>query len=131
MSDEEIECLPIETVNSLIENVDEASSSENRKKQKALQRSRTLALWHDYSTILGAGYILMTVHVVYDQAFSSAQGNVWQRQGKNLMKIYRSSLKSQRFILFACQAALDQVATIADRIDCLLNLQQPIKSTRT
>ena len=35
---------------------------------KSLQRSRKLALWHDHSTILNAGYILMTIHILYDPA---------------------------------------------------------------
>ena len=33
-----------------------------------VQRTRTLAMWHDYSTILQTGYILFAVWVVYDPA---------------------------------------------------------------
>ena len=40
---------------------------ENVKHSRA-QRTRTLAFWHDHATILGHGYILMTVHVIYDTA---------------------------------------------------------------
>jgi len=31
-----------------------------------LQRTQTLAIWHDHSTILSTGYILFAVWVVYD-----------------------------------------------------------------
>ena len=32
------------------------------------QRTRHLVLWHDHATVLGSGYILVTVHVLYDEA---------------------------------------------------------------
>lgn len=32
------------------------------------QRTRHLVLWHDHATVLGSGYVLMTVHVLYDEA---------------------------------------------------------------
>ena len=35
---------------------------------KQLQRSCTLVLWHDHSIILGSGYLLMTIHTLYDPA---------------------------------------------------------------
>ena len=28
------------------------------------QRTRTLAMWHDHATLLGRGYILITVHTL-------------------------------------------------------------------
>ena len=35
---------------------------------KTVQRSRSLVLWHDHSTILKFGYLLMTIHTLFDPA---------------------------------------------------------------
>ena len=40
--------------------------TELRAKVKALQRNRHLVMWHDHGTILGQGYIFITVKVIYD-----------------------------------------------------------------
>ena len=32
------------------------------------QRQRSLAVWHDHSTILNNGVVMITVHVLYDTA---------------------------------------------------------------
>ena len=42
--------------------------SELKKKVALLQRTRTLALWHDHSTVLRQGYVLFAVKVIYDRA---------------------------------------------------------------
>ena len=47
---------------------------------KVLQRSHALALWHDHSTILGSGYILITVHVLYDMAVLKSSDEVLKFQ---------------------------------------------------
>ena len=39
--------------------------TELRAKAKALQRNRHLVMWHDHGTILGKGYIFITVKVIY------------------------------------------------------------------
>ena len=47
---------------------------------KVLQRSHALALWHDHSTIPGSGYILITVHVLYDMAVLKSSDEVLKFQ---------------------------------------------------
>ena len=37
------------------------------------QWTRTLAIWHDHATILGTGYVLVTVITIYDPA-----GHEWR-----------------------------------------------------
>ena len=46
--------------------IESASVEEMRELLTAMQRTRTLSLWHDHATILGRGYILITIHTVYD-----------------------------------------------------------------
>ena len=46
----------------------DASLEELQDTLSAIQRKRTLAIWHDHSTILQTGYILFAVWVVFDPA---------------------------------------------------------------
>lgn len=41
------------------------TTAELREQVKYLQRCRHLLMWHDHATILGSGYILITVTVLY------------------------------------------------------------------
>ena len=41
-------------------------SLNSEQKSKALQSNRHLSMWHDHGTILGQGYIFITVKVIYD-----------------------------------------------------------------
>ena len=43
-----------------------ATIDELQQQLAVLQRSRTLAVWHDHSTVLRQGYILFAVWVIYD-----------------------------------------------------------------
>ena len=43
-----------------------ATTDQLQQQLAVLQRSRTLAVWHDHSTVLRQGYILFVVWVVYD-----------------------------------------------------------------
>ena len=45
---------------------DDSDIQQSKEKMKVYQRSRYFAFWHDHSTILGVGYIMMTVHVLFD-----------------------------------------------------------------
>ena len=42
------------------------TGDELRKILSQKERTRTLGMWHDHSTILGHGYIMITVRVPYD-----------------------------------------------------------------
>lgn len=43
---------------------------------RKLERTRTLAVWHDHSTLLGKGYVLITVKIVYDTIVFKTQSEV-------------------------------------------------------
>ena len=44
------------------------SEDEPCERFKMLQRTRTLAVWHDHTTLLGLGIVMITVHIVFDLA---------------------------------------------------------------
>ena len=67
-TDERIDSLSLEKVKSRLDGFHELTTeiSDHFALLKKLQRSRTMVLWHDHSTILGSGYLLMIIHTLYD-----------------------------------------------------------------
>ena len=47
---------------------DDLSDENLRSTLKQCERTRHIAIWHDHSTILGKGYILLTAKILYDKA---------------------------------------------------------------
>ena len=84
---------------------------------KKFQRTRSLTFWHDHSTILGAGYILMSVHIVFDPAVHVDYEKQNEIEEPHIYMLCMSSSSSA-----------DQLATIPDHVDCLQELDQPIYS---
>ena len=46
----------------------ESTTDDLRLQLASSQRTRTLGMWHDHSTVLQQGYILFAVWIVYDPA---------------------------------------------------------------
>ena len=98
---------------------DDRDIQQSKEKMKVYQRSRNFAFWHDHSTILEAGYIMMTVHVLFDP------GVFKQFNDQNRIE------EPQLYMLcLSSSSSADQLATIPDRIDCFLDLQEPIISEK-
>ncbi len=68
LTDQEIDSLSLEDVKAKLQDLDIEGINDHRESLKRLQRSRTLVLWHDHSTIAGSGYLLITIHSLYDPA---------------------------------------------------------------
>ncbi len=74
MTNEQIELLNRSEITDLMNRAhhpvsDTASIGELQLQLVRLQRTRTLAFWHDHSTILQQGYILFAVTVVRSSSF--------------------------------------------------------------
>ena len=69
-SDKEIDSMPSDAVKETLEKLGELKPANinHHSVLKELQRSCKLVLWHNHSTILKSGYILMTIHTLYDPA---------------------------------------------------------------
>ena len=106
-------------------------SDDQLRAQLALfQRTRTLALWHDHSTILQTGYILFAVWVIYDTAVFLTQEEYVEKYGKpvnNLQEIIEDPLVYM--IAPSGSSPSDQLALIGDRLECLTELSQKIASS--
>ena len=108
-----------------------ATLEELQHSLSTLQRRRTLAIWHDHSTILQTGYILFAVWVLYDPAVFYTQEE-WKIQHRGQVQTYIQSLVEEpTFYMLAPSSSspADQLALIGDRIECLQELSQPITAS--
>ena len=92
-----------------------------RKKLSQLERTRTLGMWHDHSTILGHGYVLITVRVMYDRAVFKVESEL--QENKSFYNI-QSFIEEPEIHLLAMSSscAEDQAALIPDRLSCIREL---------
>ena len=96
---------------------------------KSFQRTRHLIMWHDHSTILNLGCILMTIHIAYDPAVFLTQAEYESKFKSN--RLVQSVVEMPVLYLFAggSSSIEDQAALIPDRLDCLQSLSQPITTS--
>ena len=93
------------------------------------ERSRSLCMWHDHATILKTGYIMITVHVIYDTvAFFT------NKEYEKMHPVYIANIQSEVEqpeipLLAACSSRVeDQAALVGDRLSCLQDLAQPVRA---
>ena len=95
-----------------------------REQLALVQRTRTLALWHDHSTILLTGYIIFAVWVIYDIAVFLTPEEYLQRscrQVKYLQVVYMIAPSSS--------SPSDQLSLIGDGLECITGLSQMLSSS--
>ena len=105
-----------------------SSIEELRHTVKMLQRNRTLAMWHDHSTILQTGYILFAVWVIYDPAVFYTQ-EYWKSLNPQKGNVHIQSLVEEPMIYMIAPSSsspTDQLALVGDRTECLSELSKPV-----
>ena len=87
---------------------------------KAQQRTRHLAIWHDHATVLSKGYILITIHTLYDPAV-----HIEDMEEKASVQ---TLVEEPQLYMFALNSSSveDQAAIIPDRVECLQDLDEPV-----
>ena len=96
-----------------------------------LQRMRTLAMWHDHSTILQTGYILFAVWIVYDPAVFYTQAEWTRKQTRQSRANIQPLVEEPTIYMIAPSSSspADQLALVGDRIECLQELSRPVKAS--
>ena len=99
-----------------------------RKRLSQLERTRSLGMWHDHSTILGHGYVLITVRVMYDRAVFKVESEL--QKHKSFHNI-QSFIEEPEIHLLAMSSscAEDQAALIPDRLSCIRELATVIHTS--
>lgn len=84
---------------------------------KRLERTRTLGMWHDHSTLLGKGYVMVTVKVMYDKAVFKMMDEI---KCAHFGSIQCYIQQPELHMLGLCSSSVeDQAALIGDRNTCI------------
>ncbi len=133
LTDQQIDSLSLEDVKSKLEDFVEniTGINDHRESLKQLQRSRTLVLWHDHSTVAGSGYLLMTIHSLYDPAIYLSTAEYERKTGRKCTRTVQDVVEEPELYMLSMSSSTlsDQLATISDRLDCLPDLNVPIFSS--
>ena len=102
-----------------------SSMSEDDLRQLLLQRerSRSLCMWYDHGTILKTGFIMVTVHVLYDPI--TFYTNIdYQELNPGVDVNIQSEVEQPEIHLLAVGSSSvhDQAALIGDRLSCIQEL---------
>lgn len=108
-------------------NPESETLDELRQRLMSIERSRSLYMWHDHATILKMGFLMLTVHVVYDSAvFFSDEEYQHLHPGDNI-NIQAEVEQPETYLISVGSSSIqDQAALIGDRISCLLDLSTPV-----
>ncbi len=91
------------------------------------QQSRSLAMWHDHATILGSGFVLITVHTLYDDAVFLTNEEYKEVSGKDGVDVQAEVEQPEIYLLSRGSSSVeDQAALVGDRLDCLIHLNDPV-----
>jgi len=105
------------------------SLAEMKETIRKYQRSRMLCLWHDHGTVLGSGIILVTAHVIYDPAVFMTTHEYNLTPGLKVHSVQTEvEMPEVHLIALGTSSAEDQAFLIADRVECLRELDQPIRT---
>ena len=132
MTDQEINELTRENILQLMscahhETSPSATTEELQLQLATLQRSRTLAVWHDHSNVLQQGYILFAVWVIYDPAVYFTEDE-YRASGGEAVKNLQEEIEQPKIHMIApsTSSPSDQLALIGDRVECLQELSEVV-----
>ena len=103
---------------------DDLSEQNLRDTLKQYERTRHIAIWHDHSTILGRGYILLTAKILYDSA-------VFKRSIPNAQSIQAYVEEPEISIIAMSSSTIhDQAALISDRVNCIQDMSVVLNTSK-
>ena len=96
---------------------------------KQYQRTRALIIWHDHATVLGRGYILITIHVLYDDTVFFTPAEV-QSAKLSFCTLQHCIEEPEIHMIAGCSSSVaDQAALIPDCLECIQTIHLPVISS--
>jgi hypothetical protein len=91
--------------------------------------SRSLCVWHDHATILKMGFIMVTVHVMYDHQVFLTNEEYQQLHPDACISIQAEVEQPEIHILSAgSSSSEDEAALVGDRLNCIIDLKTPLQT---
>ena len=85
------------------------------------ERTRSLIMWHDGSSILSHGYLLFMISIMFDEAvfFTAEELNIKEDIQATVEEPYV-------YMIAMCKSNDEQLAYSSTRLECLAELKEPI-----
>ena len=110
-------------------NCDGKSEEELRELLCQAQKSRFLCMWHDHATILKMGFVMVTVHIMYDPVVFYTEDEYLELHPGVDVNIQAEVEQPEIHLLALGSSSIeDQSALIEDRLSCILDLSEPVKT---
>ena len=91
--------------------------------------TRSLCMWHDHATILKMGFILVTVHVMYDSEVFLTDDEYRQHHPNACVCIQAEIEQPEVHVLSAGSSSVeDQAALVGDRLSCVQDLKKQVQT---
>lgn len=91
--------------------------------------TRSLCFWHDHATILKMGFILITIHVMYDPLVFFTDEEYRACNSGARVSIQAEVEMPEIYLLSAGSSSIeDQASLVGDRMSCLLDLRYPMQT---
>ena len=86
-------------------------------------------MWHDHATILGMGFIMVTVHVMFDSSvFLTDEEYNLLHPDATLCVQSEVEQPEIHLVSLGSSSVEDQAALVGDRLSCILNLNTPVQT---
>ena len=106
-----------------------ATMEELQQKLKQVERTRTLWMWHDHSSVLSFGSVLVLVGVTYDPLTFYTDGELAHHSQNDRMWSLLNRVMCT-FLPIAPQLLPIKQALFLERVACLESLLVPIVTTK-
>ena len=108
---------------------DGKSEEELRELLCQAQKSRSLCMWHDHATILKMGFVMVTVHIMYDPVVFYTEDEYQELHPGADVNIQAEVEQPEIHLLALGSSSVeDQAFLIGDRLSCILELSEPVKT---
>ena len=86
-------------------------------------------MWHDHATILGKGFFLVTLHALYDKAVFLNEKECEDIAKQKIDGIQHKVEEPYIHMITAGSSLEDEAALILDRVECLSEMKNPVKTS--
>ena len=109
------------------EQTQDMSEEELRESLCQAQQCRSLCMWHDHATFLKMGFAMVTVHVMYDPLVFYTDQEYEELNPGAIVNV-QAEVEQPELLAFGSSTIEDQAAMIGDRLSCILELSEPVKT---
>ena len=107
------------------------TTEDLKQKMKQVERTRTLWMWQDHSTVLSYGLVLVLMGVTYDPLTFYTDDEVSHSSHHNNMSMQEIVEQGEIYILAHCSStSSDQAGLIPERVACLESLSAPVVTSK-